>query len=163
MMDQDIKCVIKEKKLSKSEKNNMYDHPAQSSRTIIPRTFRWTLTNENHPEIHYWMKSIKTDYVNKKIIMQVYDDAKGTVFNWLQALVDKNKNASEATLTHFDSSGETISLISFSGLTLDEHLTEYDYKSSEILTHKVILLYKKANRENQKTVQYFEDAEQKNT
>ena len=91
-MDREVKCTIKEKKVEKT-KTDMYGHPAHSPTIVIPRTFRWTLANENHPEIHWWMKSIKTDYVGKKINIEIFDDAKGTVFNWIQALVDENKNA----------------------------------------------------------------------
>jgi len=150
-MDQDVKCKIREKR-SEKPKMDMQGHPAHSPTIVIPRAFRWTFTNENHPEIHYWMRTMKTDYVNKKIILEVMDDAKGTVFDWLQALVDKNKNASTATLTHFDGAGTPITIINFVGLKIEEHLTEYDYGSSEVLTNKVVLSYYKTSRINQVNV-----------
>lgn len=151
-MDQDIKCMIKEKKVDKSKKIDMSGHPAHSPTIVIPRTFRWTLTNENYPDIHYWMKSLKTDYAGKKLIIEVFDDAKGTIFNWLQALVDNEKAASGITLTHLDGCGTAISLITFAGLKIEDHLTNYDYGSSEILTHKVIIGYKNVKRINELSI-----------
>lgn len=150
-MDQDIKCKIKEKKVEKP-KMDMGSHPAQSASIVIPRTFRWTLTNENHPDIHWWMKSLKTEYVNKKLIIEIFDDAKGAIFNWLQALVDKDKNSDNLTLTHLDGASEAISLINFSGLKIEDHITNYDYGNSEVLTHKIIISYSKAKRSNQLNV-----------
>lgn len=147
-MDRDVRCSIKEKKIEKP-KTDMQGHPAHSPTLVIPRAFRWTLTNENHPEIHYWMKSLKTDYVGKKLILEVMDDAKGAVFNWIQALVNEDKNANLATLTHFDGAGTAISLISFTGLKIEDHLTHYDYGNSEVLTHKVIISYNKVKRVNE--------------
>jgi hypothetical protein len=150
-MDRDVKCSIKEKKIEKP-KTDMQGHPAHSPTIIIPRTFRWTLTNENHPDIHWWMKSLKTDYVSKKIIIDVFDDAKGAVFNWIQALVDADKTANTIVLTHLDGCGDAISLISFVGLKIEDHMTHYDYGSSEVLTHKVIIAYNKVKRTNQLNV-----------
>lgn len=150
-MDQDIKCNIKEKRVEKP-KNDMQGHPAQSANIVIPRTFRWTLTSENHRDIHWWMKSIKTDYVSKKIHIEVFDDAKGAVFAWLQALVERDKNADSVTLTHLDGAGDAISLINFAGLTIEDHVTSYDYGNSEVLTHKIAIRYGKVKRVNQLNV-----------
>jgi hypothetical protein len=147
-MDREVRCSIKEKKIEKA-KVDMQGHPAHSPNIIIPRTFRWTLTNENYPDIHYWMKSIKTEYAGKRIIIEVFDDAKGAVFSWIQALVDENKNAATATLTHLDGCGIPISLINFIGLKIADHSTAYDYGSSEILTHKVVITYNNVKRINQ--------------
>lgn len=147
-MDQEIKCKVKEKKLEKPTVD-MQGHPVYSPNIIIPRTFRWTFTNENHSDIHWWMKNIKTNYANKEIVIEIFDDAKGIVFNWLQALVNKDKNANSLTLAHLDSCGDVISSINFIGLKVENHLTNYDYSSSEVLTHKVTISYNKIERSNQ--------------
>jgi hypothetical protein len=147
-MENDVKCKIKEKREPK-QSVNMGEHPAQTPHIVIPRTFRWTLTNESHPEIHWWMKSVKSDYVNKKLLLEVFDDAKGHVFNWIEALVNKNPEAcKQLTLTHLDGCGDTISLINFDGLTIEDHVTSYDYGNSEVLTHKLTVFYKNSKRVN---------------
>jgi len=151
-MDREARCTIREKKVEKP-KIDMDSHPAQSASIVIPRTFRWTLANENYPDIRWWVKSLKTDYVCKKIILEVFDDAKGAIFSWIQALVEEDKNASTAALTHLDGSGNPISLINFSGLKIEDHMTSYDYSNSDILTHKVVISYAKVKRTNQLNVQ----------
>lgn len=151
-MDREPRCIIKEKKVEKP-KTDMNTHPAQSPTIVIPRTFRWTLTNENHPDIHWWMKSLKTDYVSKKIILEVFDDAKGAIFSWIQALVDGDKNANTAVLTHLDGSGNPISLLNFAGLKIEDHMTNYDYGNSDVLTHKLIVSYAKVKRTGQLNIQ----------
>lgn len=150
-MDQEIKCKVKEKRLEKPT-TNMQGHPVHSPNIIIPRTFRWTLTNENHADIHWWMKNIKTNFVDKEIIIEMFDDAKGVVFNWLQALVNKDKDANAITLAHLDGCGDEISSINFLGLKIKNHITEYDYGSSEILTHKVTISYNRIDRTNRPDV-----------
>ena len=149
-MDLDIKCKIKEKKAEKPKTDmTTAGHPAASATIVIPRTFRWTLVNENHPDIHWWMKTIKTDYVAKKITIEVMDDAKGTIFNWIQALVEADKSASTLTLTHLDGCGTPISLINFINLKIEDHITAYDYGNSDILTHKLVISYSKIKRVNE--------------
>lgn len=150
-MDREARCTIREKKLDKP-KTDMNTHPAQSPSIVIPRTFRWTLTNENYPDIHWWMKSLKTDYVGKKITLEVFDDAKGAIFNWIQSLVDEDKNASTAVLTHLDGTGNPISLLNFGGMKIEDHMTSYDYGNSDVLTHKVVISYTKVKRTNQLNV-----------
>jgi hypothetical protein len=147
-MDREVKCIIKEKKVEK-QKTDMEGHPAHSPNIVIPRTFRWTLTNESHSDIRWWMKSIKTDYVGKKITVEVYDDAKGAIFTWIQALVDEEKTATNAALTHFDGMGNAISVLNFTGLKIEDHMTSYDYGSSEVLTHKLVITYTKVKRTNE--------------
>lgn len=150
-MNQDnIKCSIKENR-SEKNKENIQSHPANLSTTVIPRTFRWTLTNENHPNIHWWMKSIKTYYAKKRIVIEAYDDAEGSIFNWLQDLMTKDVKL--VTLTHLDSCGTPIFLINFFGLKLDGHVTTYNYNSSDILTHKIAISYNKLGRVNKLNVQ----------
>jgi len=47
-------------------------HPITLPSTVISRKSRWTLTNVNHPNILWWIKSLKTDYVNKKLHIEIY-------------------------------------------------------------------------------------------
>lgn len=152
-MENDVKCKIKEKREPKPKAVDMGAHPARSSNIVIPRTFRWTLTNKAHPEIHWWMKSLKSDYVNKRILIEVFDDAKGQIYNWIEALIKEAPDSVDLTLTHLDGCGDTIALITFDGLKIADHVTHYDYGSSEVLTHKLTIAYKTSKRTNDLNVQ----------
>ncbi len=148
-MDRDIKCTIKEKKAEKPKTDmGTANHPASSSTIVIPRAFRWTLTNDKHSDIHWWVKTINTDYVGKKLIIEVFDDCKGAVFAWLQALINEEKDANTLNLTHLDGCGNSISLINFYNLKIEDHSTSYDYGNSDVLTHKVVVGYKTIKRIN---------------
>jgi hypothetical protein len=151
MENNDVKVNIKESKIdSKNSGIDMGfgDHPANNPKIILPRTFRWTLTSESHPEIRWWFQSLKTDYVNKQIILEIYDDTKGVVYDWLQAIVSNPSKEDKLTLTHYDGCGAPLYLINFFGLKTTEHSTIYDYGKSEVLTHKIIISYKKIKRVN---------------
>lgn len=125
-------------------------HPVTNPSVVIPRKSRWRLTNVEHPNFHWWTKFLKTDYVNKKIYVNVYDDAKGDVFNWIQDLVNTPKSHGNLTLTHLDGVGDAISVVEFSELKLLEHSSEYDYGVSDILTHSLVIGYNKIIRKNEK-------------
>ncbi len=129
-----------------SKKMGVSEHPGFLDSTVIPRKFRWTLTNEEHSQIHWWMQSVLTDYINKYISIEVLDDAKDNVFNWLQALVDQEVSATNLKLTHFDSTGNPITIINFNGLKIKEHTVAYNYNSSDVLTHKIVITYNKIFR-----------------
>jgi hypothetical protein len=129
-----------------SKKMGVSDHPGLLESTIIPRKFRWTLTNEEHPQIQWWMQTVLTDYINKYISIEVFDDAKDNVFNWLQALVDQEVGATNLKLTHLDGAGNMITVINFTGLKIKEHTVAYDYNSSDVLTHKLVISYSKISR-----------------
>lgn len=143
---------IKDNQPEKSKNMGVSNHPGLLDETIIPRAFRWTLTNEEHPQIHWWMQSVLNDYINKNISVEVFDDAKDDVFNWLQALVDQEVGATNLKLTHFDSKGNAITVINFTGLKIKEHTVAYNYNSSDVLTHKLVISYNKISRIKSQTI-----------
>jgi hypothetical protein len=123
------------------------NHPITLT-SAITKKYRWTLANANHPNIIWWNKSLKTDYFNKKIHIEIYDDTKGDVFNWVQDLLKNPKSHSPLILTHFDNCGESIAFLEFADLKIAEHSTEYDYGTNNILFHKIIISYQKISRKN---------------
>lgn len=136
----------------KSKNMGVSNHPGLADSAIIPRAFRWTLTNEEHNQIHWWMQSVLTDYINKNITIEVFDDAKDNVFNWLQALVDQEVGATHLKLTHFDGTGNAITVINFNGLKIKNHTVAYNYNSSDVLTHKLVISYNKISRNTPQTI-----------
>lgn len=132
----------------KSAEMGFVNHPFTSPNTVVPRKSRWTLAHADYP-IHWWIKSIKADYVNKEMHIEAYDDAKGDVFTWTQALLLHPKEHGPLTLSHLDGSGQTISSLKFLDLKLGTHHTEYAYGVNDVLQHKITISYGKVERHNE--------------
>ncbi len=92
------------------------------------------------------MQVVKTDYLNKKISLEIYDDAKGEVYDWIHNILSNTND--ELYLNHLDRTGTEISEIKFLSISVLDHHTEYDYSKSEILTHRLVLSYQKIKRVN---------------
>lgn len=135
---------VKVKETKGLQKDAIVAFPQISS---FPRTFRWTMESNLHPEIKTWFKRLKTDYASKKIEAEVYDEAQGVVFNWLQDILNSVKQ--ELILVHLNATGKSLGILSFSGLKLVSHETEYDYAKNSVLTHKVTISYDKIARKNE--------------
>jgi hypothetical protein len=114
---------------------------------IFPRSFRWILKSTNHPEIHWWITRLKTDYLNQIIILDCYDDINGVIFDWLQATITNGAKES-LQISHLNNMGDTMYLVNFKNLQMLEHTTTYDYKSQGILTHTVKIKYEMVERCN---------------
>ncbi len=114
---------------------------------IFPRAFRWLLNSTNHPEIHWWLVRLKTDYLNQVISLDIHDDIEGNVFNWLQALI-KNGKEESVLLSHLNNVGDSMYIIDFKNLQILEHTTTYDYKIQGVLTHSLKISYKNCERQN---------------
>jgi hypothetical protein len=123
-------------------------HPITAPQTIVPRTFRWTLSTENHTDIRWWVRTVKNNCCNKTLNIKVFDDAKGVVFNWIQDLINREKATSSLKIEHLDGGGNAIAVINFIGVKITDHFTNYNYDSSDILTHELILSYSKMDRVN---------------
>jgi hypothetical protein len=118
--------------------------PQWSPEAPIPRTFRWLLSSKHYPNIQLWMKSVKTDYLNKTIDIQVYDDAAGVVFNWIQS-----SHADDIlTMAHLDAVEMPFCACEFHNLMLVGHNADYDYSKNDVLTHYVKIKYESMTRLN---------------
>jgi hypothetical protein len=113
----------------------------------VPRTFRWLLSSKTYPTIELWMKKVKTDYLNKSIEIQIYDDAQGEVFKWIDELLQA-KSENFLTLTHLAEDGSAFCTTKFQKLTVVEHFTDYDYSKSDVLTHCLKIRYESLHRMN---------------
>lgn len=111
--------------------------------STFPRAFRFVLKSLKYPGIEYWVRSIKTDFINKKLDIQIYDDLKGCVYNWLNGT---EWNEDTLTITHFDGCGNELYLLTFSGVELIANATVHDYDNSNILTYSVAVCFKKVDR-----------------
>ena len=143
-----VKVKFKENKKSPTMSMGFQGHPIASPQVVIPRTFRWAISSENHTEIHWWIRAVKNNCCGKTLHIKVFDDAKGAVFNWIQDLINKEKTTSNLKLEHFDGAGNQITIINFIGVKITDHSTNYNYDSSEVLTHELTLTYSKIERQN---------------
>jgi hypothetical protein len=118
-----------------------------SPEIIFPRAFRWTFHPAGHDETRWWFTKLKVDYKNKFIEINAYDDVKGEVHAWLNAMTT-DASCREAQLRHYDGCGRTIYVIDFMGLEVQEHTVTYDYGSSEVITHVLKISFRRAKRTN---------------
>jgi hypothetical protein len=114
---------------------------------VFPRTFRWTFHPINHDEAHWWFHKLNVDYKNKVIEIQVYDDTDGLVQAWMEDITH-DAASRQAYLRHYDGCGRLLYVIDFIGLDTEEHKVQYDYSSSEVLTHTIRLSFKLSKRTN---------------
>jgi hypothetical protein len=145
--------VREEKEEKKKESNNSTpEHPIWKKDVTIPRAFRWTLHPKDHPDVSWWMKRLNTNYLTKTIEMEVYDDAEGKVFTWITDIIQDSAN-SALDLRHLDAQNKSIYMITFEDLSIVDHTTSYDYKLSDVLTHKLKITYKAIKRINNLNIQ----------
>lgn len=138
-----MKSLLKEKLDKKPPNIPMTGPLINDVKLVFPRKFRWLLKSIKHPNIHYWMKSVNANFVNKSLTIVAYDEPTGCIFSWLQDL-----KGSDLILTHFDGCGGPISSLTFSNLNLVLHESAYDYDSNDVLTHNIVITYKKVERKN---------------
>lgn len=143
------KITIREEK-DKEDKNkkDSPEHPIWKKDVSIPRAFRWTMHPKDHPDISWWMKRLNTNYLTKTIEMEVYDDAEGKVFTWIADILQDTID-SALDLRHLDAQNKSIYVITFEDLSVIDHETNYDYKLSDVLTHKLKITYKTIKRTNE--------------
>jgi hypothetical protein len=113
--------------------------------SLYARSFLFLLYTENHRDIHKWIKRLKTDYVKKQIYIEIYEDTQGQTNAFLESL-QSNKNKEKLHLDHLNKKKEVVFTMCFAGLTLAKHSAKYDYGSSSVLTHRILLEYKKIER-----------------
>lgn len=112
---------------------------------LYARSFRWLMYTDRHPDIHTWMKRLKMDHVKKQIYFEAYEDTTGQVSDMLEMLVVAD-NKEKLTLDHLDAKHKVQFTLLFTGLQVIEHTTKYDYKSNDVLTHRVRVSFKKMER-----------------
>lgn len=110
--------------------------------TVFVRTFRWTLNAANHPKASMWVQKINVNYKDKTMEIEAFEDADGVVHEWITDMLS-DSSARQFAINHYDGCGRVIFTNSYSGIEIKEHKVEYDYKNSDILTHKLKLSYRK--------------------
>lgn len=112
---------------------------------VFVRSFRWTLNAPAYPEITEWVQKINVNYIAKTMEIEVFDETDGHVFQWIEDMMDDTKSV-DFTLNHYDGLGNKLFYNNFEGVEVKDHSVSYDYKSSEVVTHKLKLSYKNMKR-----------------
>lgn len=115
--------------------------------TIFPRCFRWTFHPINHDDTRWWFQKIKVDYKEKVMEIKVYDDVDGQVHGWLEDVM-YDAASRQAQLRHYDGCGRLMYTVDFIGLEVMTHNIQYDYATSDVLTHTLKLSFKRSKRTN---------------
>lgn len=125
--------------------------------TVFCRDFRWTLGSQNLPTD--FVRSCKVDYFRKEIRIEYYDlindKQSDHVFNFLNNIKDE-----KLVFKQFDGCGNLLKEKQFSDLKITSlESSDYDYASSDVSTHKIIVKYSILNQSNNSTIDNIEEKE----
>lgn len=117
------------------------------STTIFSRKFRWTLGGKYLPKD--FMKKVSFDYFNKKITFEYYDiktpksSFAGLNWAWIFNAGEDGEKLRDEVLRFitFDGCGNPLYAITFSGLIMDSHTSDFEYASSDEATQKIAIRY----------------------
>ena len=113
--------------------------------TVFVRTFRWTLDPPNHPDVSAWIQKVNINYKNKTIEIEAYEEIVGITHAWIQDLIC-DASSREFTINHYDGCGTLLFNIVYSGIEVVDHKVGYNYESSDVLTQKLWLTYRRIKR-----------------
>jgi len=125
----------------------MQDHPGFKANYVWPRSFRFLLTPKSRPELQYFFRNVEINYAWKSLELQIYDTTDGTAHDWVQYLLEENaKKHEELKLIIVNSLGTPLYRYRFSGLQVVAHDLKFDYESSDVATHTILLEFKNMRR-----------------
>lgn len=109
--------------------------------TVFPRKYRYILTPNKDKGIHHFVQSVSVDYYQKSLDLEVIEVNDGSeVRDWILKMGEKDYN-DDLILTAFDGIGSIIYVLRFKNTSAVWHNVEYNYKSSDVVTHKLGLEY----------------------
>ena len=115
--------------------------------TNFPRTYRFVLTPEEHPELEHFVQMVKVKYYEKILEMSIYEMADGKTHDWILKLATTGYKEN-FSLKAYNGLGQEIYVLSFNGVQGIAHEVEYHYGKSDVVTHNLILDYETMNRKN---------------
>jgi hypothetical protein len=121
-------------------------HPFAQVNVTIPRTFRFLVEPKSHPDMKWMIKRCAINYYEETIHLELYEHPDFTTHDYLLYLADSQNKDHELTLTALDGCGRKLYMLYFKGVEPNDHLVEYDYARSDVLTHKLTLSYESMKR-----------------
>lgn len=118
------------------------ENPMFQPGTVLPRAFRFLIESPTSTSLTYFIKSVKVDYVEKKMILDIYDTVDGTAFNWM------TNHGNVLTQTMLDGCGTKLYNVTYEHLKLVGHKMGLDYASSEVPMHHCTLTFEKMTRKS---------------
>lgn len=135
--------------------DSMGINPLLSSHTnIFPRTFRFLFISKNNPNFQNLVKRVEIDpFVNTLMVyvMEVTDDKMTHPHDWLEKISEKDYE-DNFSLIAFDGCGNSLYTLEFDKAKAFDLQTEYDYSTSEVVTHKIGIEFDKMTRTNPKSL-----------
>lgn len=113
--------------------------------SIFPRTFRFLLIPQKNPHLQYFIKKAKVKYYEKTLEIDIYENEKNETHDWVLKLSELGYKE-DFTLIALNGLGVELYVLQFSGVQGVAHEVDYDYASSEVVTHQLILDYEKMER-----------------
>lgn len=115
--------------------------PLGDPKTVLPRTFRFTLETDQNTNFQYYVKSVDIDWMAKHIKVSVYETTAFDADEVLSAYTS-SKCKHPLTLVLYDGCGTPIMAYRFHDVALHTYSTPLDYKTSDVLTSHAVLTYK---------------------
>ena len=116
---------------------------------IHVRKFRWTLKASNLPE--YWMASAYFNWKKHTIECSAYEvwtpPKNIEVVRWLENFDEYAQNGETLTFTTWDGCGRALYRYKFSGLTLLEDTSDFDYASSDASCRQFTIHFQRKEHE----------------
>jgi hypothetical protein len=111
---------------------------------VFGRKFRWTLEGAGLPE-HYAM-TVSIDYVNRILQFRYMDvtlENQGYhALAWCDKIAKGPLENETLRLKTFSGTGHLMLTVVFKGLELLEHVTDFDYASSDVSSHLIKVKYR---------------------
>jgi hypothetical protein len=141
--------------MDKTTPNNAYDQIVEdkavgcwlNGSVIFHRDFRFTLHAKGFDKSNQWVKKVNYNLVPRQIEVEYYDISMVEGEKSINPLRDyinvllQDDNTDHITLKDYDGCGNVIGTVEFDGCSLVEHHCDYDFGSSEAVTHTLIFEY----------------------
>jgi hypothetical protein len=113
---------------------------------IFPRTFRFLFVPAKYPDIRYLITKVVIDYYQQTFNARILETAPGlSSQDWIIEMKDKNYS-DDYKLIALDGLGNELYVLDLKGANAVSHSVEYEYASSEVVTHHVGFEYKELVR-----------------
>jgi hypothetical protein len=113
---------------------------------VFPRTYRFLFIPAKNPDIQYLVTKVSIDFYQQSFDAHIMETAPGlSSQDWVIEMKDKGYS-DDYKLIALDGLGNELYVLDFKGANAVWHSVEYDYASSEVVTHHVGFEYKEMVR-----------------
>lgn len=109
--------------------------------TVFIRKFRFLVKSKISPNLERWFSKFHHNYMENRLYVSILDaveDGEAATYDWLNAMKSQND---DLTLVLLDGCGNVLRSTKFNNCYIASHNEEFDYSSSDVATHELILSY----------------------